>query len=83
MVDKDQEVLVYVDLPSGPFPVGKLWSRFRKERESATFEYGRAWLEHPERFPLEPALTLDSGPQYTAGDQRLFGTLGDSHGQRA
>lgn len=71
-------VLVYVDLEGGPFLAGRLWSRFRNERESATFEYDRAWLDHPERFPLEPALQLGSGPQHTAADQTLFGALGDS-----
>jgi serine/threonine-protein kinase HipA len=70
--------LVYVDLEDEPFLAGRLWSRFRNERESATFEYDRAWLEHPERFPLEPALLLGGGPQHTAADQTLFGALGDS-----
>jgi len=74
----DQQVYVYIDLKSGPFLVGRLWSRFSKGRESASFEYDRGWLEHPERFALEPALTLDPGPQHTAQDQRLFGALGDS-----
>ncbi|HEX4143945.1 MAG TPA: type II toxin-antitoxin system HipA family toxin [Pirellulales bacterium] len=74
----DRQILVYIDLKSGPFLVGRLWSRFRHERESATFEYDRAWLAHPECFALEPALMLDRGPQHTAHDQRLFGALGDS-----
>src|SRR5947209_1393148 len=71
-------ILVYIDLADGPFLVGRLWSRFRNERESATFEYDPAWLNHPERFPLEPALLLGSGPHHTAADQTLFGALGDS-----
>jgi len=71
-------VLVYVDLESGPFLAGRLWSRFRNERESATFEYDRAWLDHPQRFALEPALMLGRGPLHTAADQTLFGALGDS-----
>jgi serine/threonine-protein kinase HipA len=74
----DKEILVYVDLNSGPFLVGRLWSRFGKGRESAAFEYDRAWLAHPERFALEPALRLDPGPHHTGHDQRLFGALGDS-----
>ncbi len=74
----DKQVFVYVDLASGPAFVGRLWSRFRNRRESATFEYDAAWLTHPERFALEPALALDTGPQHTAQDQRLFGALGDS-----
>lgn len=74
----DKEIFVYVDLQAEPILVGRLWSRFRKGRESATFEYDPAWLKHVERFALEPSLTLDGGPQHTAHDQKLFGALGDS-----
>jgi serine/threonine-protein kinase HipA len=58
----DKEVLVYVDLESAPHLVGRLWARTRKDRESATFEYDKNWLAHPERFSLEPALKLGPGP---------------------
>src|ERR1700733_12083822 len=58
----DTEALVYVDLARAPALVGRLWSRARKGREIATFEYDKTWLEHPERFALEPALTLGPGP---------------------
>jgi serine/threonine-protein kinase HipA len=74
----DRETLVYVDLDSAPRLAGRLWSRARKARESATFEYDRTWLQHPERFALEPALTLGAGPQHTAPGKALFGALGDS-----
>ena len=42
----DRDTLVYVDLQGTPFPVGRLWSRVRKDRESATFEYDQGWLTH-------------------------------------
>jgi len=58
--------------------VGRLWARIRKERESATFEYDRGWLAHPERFSLEPALKLGPGPFHTASDRPIFGAIGDS-----
>jgi hypothetical protein len=58
----DREVFVYIDLQGEPILVGRLWSRIRKGRESATFEYVPSWLAHPERFALEPALTLAPGP---------------------
>jgi serine/threonine-protein kinase HipA len=73
----ENEVLVYVDLQGTPHLVG-LWMRTRKDRESATFEYDRDWLVHPDRFSLEPALKLGPGPFYTASDQPLFGAIGDS-----
>ena len=46
----DREVLVYVDLQGKPHLVGRLWARVRKDRENATFEYDKTWLEHRERF---------------------------------
>lgn len=71
-------VLVYVDAHDAPRLAGRLWIRSRRGRESASFEYDRAWLESPERFALEPALTLGPGPFHTASDKPLFGAIGDS-----
>ena len=51
----DRNVLVYVDINGVAHPVGRLWSRVRKSKESATFEYDKTWLANPERFSLEPA----------------------------
>jgi serine/threonine-protein kinase HipA len=74
----DKEALVYVDLGGQPHLVGRLWGRVRKDKESATFEYDRTWLEHPARFSLEPALTLGPGPFHTTVDMPMFGAIGDS-----
>ena len=74
----DQEAQVYVDLDGVPHLVGRLWARVRRNKESATFEYDRAWLEHPVRFSLEPALKLGPGPFHTPGDTPMFGAIGDS-----
>ena len=74
----DREVFVYIDLQEKPTPVGRLWSRVRKGRESATFEYDPSWLEHFARFSLEPALTRAPGPFHTPADKALFGAIGDS-----
>jgi len=74
----DREALVYVDLEGRPLLVGRLWGRVRKDRESATFEYDKTWLDNPARFSLEPALQLGSGPFHTAGDMPMFGAIGDS-----
>jgi serine/threonine-protein kinase HipA len=74
----DKDVLVYVDLQGTPHLVGRLWARMRKDRESATFEYDKTWLAHPERFSLEPALKLGPGPFHTPSDKPLFGAVGDS-----
>jgi serine/threonine-protein kinase HipA len=74
----DRDVLVYADLQGTPYLVGRLWSRTRKDRDSATFEYDKDWLAHPERFSLEPALKLGPGPFHTPSDKPLFGAIGDS-----
>lgn len=74
----DREVLVYVDLDGVAHLAGRLWSRTRKGRQTATFEYDARWLENPARFSLEPALQLGPGPFHTAADLPMFGAIGDS-----
>jgi len=74
----ERPVLVYVDLHGVSHLVGRLWGRTRKNRQTATFEYDQTWLAHPERFALEPALTLGPGPFHTPSDKPLFGAIGDS-----
>jgi serine/threonine-protein kinase HipA len=73
----DRGVFVYIDLQGEPILVGRLWSRIRKGRESAAFEYDPSWLAHPERFALEPALMLAPGPFHLSPEKALFGAIGD------
>ena len=74
----DREALVYVDLDGKPHLVGRLWARVRKNKESASFEYDRTWLDNPARFSLEPALQLGPGAFHTTADTAMFGAIGDS-----
>lgn len=74
----DTEVFVYVDLEGITVLVGRLWSRSRGDRESASFRYDEDWLEYHDRFPLEPALTLDPAAFHTPAGKKLFGAIGDS-----
>lgn len=74
----DRGALVYMDYSGGPVLVGRLWSRIRKGRESASFEYDDGWLVRPDRFALEPTLMLASGPYHTGADRPMFGAIGDS-----
>ena len=74
----DKDVLVYVDLQGVPHLVGRLWTRVRKNRETASFEYDKAWLNQAARFALEPALTVGPGPFHTPADLPMFGAIGDS-----
>jgi serine/threonine-protein kinase HipA len=74
----NREVIVSIALGDQAHIVGTLWCHNRKGRESASFEYDPSWLKHPERFALEPALSLTSGAFHTTADQTLFGAIGDS-----
>lgn len=74
----EQPIFVYVDLEGRAQFAGRLWTRTRGSRDSATFEYDPAWLAHPRRFSLEPALNVGPGPFHTTANQPLFGSIGDS-----
>lgn len=74
----ETETLVYVDLEGTPHLVGRLWTRTRRGRESASFEYDPSWLERPDKFSLEPALMLGPGPFHASPKKPLFGAIGDS-----
>jgi serine/threonine-protein kinase HipA len=74
----DHEVFVFLDLDGQPVLTGRMWTRVRKSKESATFEYDEEWLRNPRRFSLEPALALDRAPYHTAAGRCLFGAIGDS-----
>ncbi len=78
----NREIEVYVDLDGQTHLVGRLWSRLSKGREGASFGYDAAWLASPLRFPLEPALSLDTGSHHTGQGHSLFGGLGDSSPDR-
>ena len=73
----DQQTFVYVDLDGTSHLVGRLWLHNRKRVESATFRYDEEWLRNPARFPLEPALQMDTAPHHTAAGKSLFGALGN------
>ncbi|TFH61457.1 MAG: type II toxin-antitoxin system HipA family toxin, partial [Gemmatimonadales bacterium] len=63
-------------------PVGYLHYNQEGVRESASFEYDPRWLEHPERFAIEPLLRLVSGPQYhkraNTHDSIFHGAIADT-----
>lgn len=73
-----REIIVWISLGSETIRVGSLWFNFRGNKESASFEYDKNWLKHPERFALEPALKLSEGAFHTKPGISLFGSIGDS-----
>ena len=50
----NKQVYVYISLDGVDHFVGRLWCHYGKGKERASFEYDAHWLEHPERFALEP-----------------------------
>jgi len=74
----ERRVLVYIDIDGEPRRVGRLWSRYQRGRETASFEYDPDWLRDTYNFSLEPALSLDAGRHHTPSGKALFGAFGDS-----
>lgn len=77
-----KEVMVSISLGGENIRVGRLWFHVRGSRQSASFEYDKAWLEHPEKFALEPALKLTEGSFHTGAGMSVFGAIGDSAPER-
>jgi hypothetical protein len=73
-----REIFVHIALGKENIFVGRLWFHSKKGKESASFEYDRNWLAHPEKFALEPALKLIEGVFHTGDDHGIFGAIGDS-----
>jgi len=72
------EVGVHCDLQGEPRRVGTLYRQAGRGRETVSFQYHPAWLEHPARFSLEPALVLGRGTFHPAAGADVFGSIGDS-----
>ena len=72
----EREILVHAEVGGSTVLVGHLRVRVRRGRESASFEYDRSWLDHRDRYSLEPALAIGPGPFHTRA--ALFGAIGDS-----
>jgi serine/threonine-protein kinase HipA len=56
--------------------IGRLWVRASGARQTATFEYDKAWIGHPEAFSIDPALPLAQGQYHKAGG--LFNAFTDA-----
>ena len=74
----EREAWVYADLEQRTNLVGRLFARTKNNRDSATFEHNKKWLNNPNRFSLEPALILAPGAFLAGADRPQFGAIGDS-----
>jgi serine/threonine-protein kinase HipA len=71
----ERDLEVHIDWQGETLLIGRLWARAKGARETATFEYDRAWLGHPEAFALEPNLPLTPGQFQSSGG--LFNAFTD------
>ena len=55
------DIEVHIDRPGRVQRVGTLHRQARRGGEAVAFEYHADWLADPDRFSLEPALTLNRG----------------------
>ena len=75
----DPAALVHVELGGVTRSVGRLHVTAARGRvETATLLYDPSWVQAPDSFALEPALTLSTAPHYTLPGRALFGPMGDS-----
>ena len=72
----ERELLVFIEMAGETVPVGRLWTRTRGARESASFEYDPAWLVRPDAFGVDPTLPPTRGAFHT--DRALFNAFTDA-----
>ncbi|HEY4058613.1 MAG TPA: type II toxin-antitoxin system HipA family toxin [Kofleriaceae bacterium] len=71
----ERELDVVLELDGTDVLVGRLWSRTRGARESASFEYDGTWLTRRGAFALDPELPLATGRAHT--ERPLFNAFTD------
>ena len=62
----ERELLVFMERDRETVPVGKLWTRTRGARETASFEYDPSWLVRRDTFGLQPTLPPGRGSFHTS-----------------
>jgi len=72
------DIEVHIDLKGEQRRVGTLHRQARRGGEAVAFLYHADWLANPDRFSLEPALTLGQGAFSPAAGLSMFGSIGDS-----
>jgi serine/threonine-protein kinase HipA len=70
----DRELTVHLSQRGETTLVGRLWTRSRGARESASFEYAAEWLARP-GFAIDPDLPLTAGAFHT--ERPLFNAFTD------
>ena len=73
-----REIEVHISLGGETSRVGTLFRQAARGRESVTFQYHEAWLQHAVRFSLEPSLVVGGGMFHPGKGREMFGSIGDS-----
>jgi serine/threonine-protein kinase HipA len=71
-------VELFVALEGRDVLVGRLTREPRRGFEAIGFGYAATWLEHPDRFALQPGLTLTPGTYSPPAGRAVLGAIGDS-----
>ena len=71
-------VEVFLSLEGRDVRVGRLTREPRRGFEAVGFSYADAWLEHPDRYALQPGLVLAPGTYAPPAGRAVFGAIGDS-----
>ena len=71
-------VEVFVSLDAQDVRVGRLTREPRRGFEAVGFTYADSWLEHPDRYALEPGLVLAPGTFSPPAGRAVYGAIGDS-----
>jgi serine/threonine-protein kinase HipA len=72
------DIEVHIDLEGRTRQVGLARRNMVRGAETIVFEYDPKWLADPDRFSIEPALTLSRGAFAPPAGQPIFGSIGDS-----
>jgi serine/threonine-protein kinase HipA len=72
------DVEVHIDLEGRTRLLGLAHTNRVRGNETIVFEYAPQWLDHPDRFSIEPALALTAGGFAPPAGQAVFGSIGDS-----
>ena len=74
----EPDAFVHIDVAGHARAVGRLWVRAARGKESASFEFERAWIADPVHHAFGPALPPTAGAFHSGEGRAMFGALGDS-----
>jgi serine/threonine-protein kinase HipA len=70
----DRTLDVHIDWQGETLHIGRLWTRSKGNKETASFEYADNWRRNPQAFALDPTLPLTEGTFHSEG---LFNAFTD------